>query len=359
VISRTVESDRELGPAQGLVEGAHAVRRASDTESDELRVWLEPRIPTILGRPASISHIERQPCRYASSYGADIVTVHLDTGSQFRLFLKDFGCSRFPKTDPARRRERERQVYEVILQGTALGTPQCYGSIWDDARGRFWLLLEFVDGPELRATTFENWIMAAAWLGRLHGRFSQDVDSLSALDFLVHHDADFFAAPAELALREVSQISATLARRLATVLNGHDALVAVMASQPKTLVHGHFRPCNIVVDAAADPIRVCPVDWEQVAVGSGFYDLAFLVDGFEPLRLNSLIEAYRQAALDHHVAVPDAEEINYIVRCFRLFNAIALLSRAGARGLSEAKVARTVTLIESLYQLAAPDKRRN
>ena len=344
------ETEERLVPAQAPAEG---------TDPDELRDWLERRIPAILGRSASISHIETQRCRNASSYGADIVTVHLDTGSDFRLFLKDFGSSGFSKNDPARRRERERHAYEEILKSAALGTPQCYGSIWDDSRGRFWLLLEFVEGQELRAAEFEYWILAAAWLGRLHGRFSQQPDALDACDCLIHHDADFFLATAERALRDVSQISASLARRLATVLNGHDALVTVMTRQPKTLLHGHYRPCNIVVDVTANPVRVCPVDWEQAAIGSGFYDLAFLVDGFEPLRLNCLVEAYRQQALAHHLAVPDAEEIRYIVHAFGLFNAVNRLSRARERGWSDAKVARGVARIETVYQLVAANTRGN
>jgi hypothetical protein len=53
------------------------------------------------------------------------------------------------------------------------------------------------------------------------------------------------------------------------------------------------------------------------------------------------------------LAVPDAEEISYIVHCFRLFNGINQESWAPQRGLADAKVARTVALIESLHQLVA------
>jgi hypothetical protein len=340
---RTPETGGRV-PAQGPAGGP---------DQEVLRDWLEHRLPGILGVPSTIDRIDRQRCKYASSYDAAIVTVHAATGAELKIFLKDFGCSGFPKNEPARRRDRERRAYEILLQRAGLGTPQCYGSVWDESCGRFWLFLEFVNGPELRAADFEYWIMAAGWLGQLHGRFARQVDSLRACDFLVNHDSDFFRAPAELALRDVAQISAPLARRLATLLNGYDPLVRVMARQPPTLVHGHYRPCNILVDVTAVPARVCPVDWEQTAVGSGFYDLAFIADGFERVRLDRLVDAYRQQALAHHLAVPDAEEIRYIVDCFRLFMRINLLSRACERGLSEQKVARTIDLVESLFQLVA------
>src|SRR5437762_11485756 len=45
------------------------------------------------------------------------------------------------------------------------------------------------------------------------------------------------------------------------------------------------------------PPSICPVDWELAAIGSSFYDLAFLADGFEPPRLDQVLEAYRAEAL--------------------------------------------------------------
>ena len=70
---------------------------------------------------------------------------------------------------------------------------------WDESQGTFWLLLEFVNGVEVRFCEFEYWIAAAGWLGRLQGYFTQHSDRLSACDFLVHHDTDFFQSRAELA----------------------------------------------------------------------------------------------------------------------------------------------------------------
>src|SRR5205807_1492305 len=82
----------------------------------------------------------------AASYAAEVLTVRLDSGAAFRVFLKNFGLSARPKDGPRQRREREVRVYRELLAGAGLGTAGYYGSVLDEARGRLWLLLEYVDG---------------------------------------------------------------------------------------------------------------------------------------------------------------------------------------------------------------------
>src|SRR5205823_228814 len=79
-------------------------------------------------------------------YAAEVLTVRLDSGAAFRVFLKNFGLSARPKDGPRQRREREVRVYRELLAGAGLGTAGYYGSVLDEARGRLWLLLEYVDG---------------------------------------------------------------------------------------------------------------------------------------------------------------------------------------------------------------------
>src|SRR5439155_10574231 len=107
-------------------------------------------------------------------------------------------------------------------------------SVWDDARGRFWLLLEFVDGLQVRFCGIETWVLAAGWLGRLNGHFARLSARLAACDYLSHHDAPFFQRRAELARRDVAQIAPELAGRLARALDGFDRLVDLLAGQPRT-----------------------------------------------------------------------------------------------------------------------------
>jgi len=330
-----------------------SVDLAPTTDEDMLRDCLERLITATLDRPSAVISIQRKRSDYSSSYPSDIITVRLNTGERLKLFLKNFSSSRVPKDGAKQRRDRERGVYQDLLAGIDLGTAKYYGSVWDESRETFLLLLEFVDGTEVRFCELEYWIEAAGWLGRLQAYFTRHSDRLSACDFLVRHDADFFRLKAELALREVSQISIPLAGRLASILDRYDWIVDVMASQPRTLAHGHYRPCNIVADVNAEPVRICPVDWEQAAIGSALYDLALISDGFEPPVLDLFLDAYRQEAMEYSVAVPDREELRRVVACFRFFMAINLLSRAHQREFSEHKVTKIVDLLERLHRLVS------
>jgi hypothetical protein len=333
-----------------------SVDLATTTDEDILRERLERLIPATLDRSSAIISLQRKRSDYSSSYHSEMITVQLDTGEKLQLFLKNFGSTRFLKDEAKQRRDRERSVYQYLLAGTDLGVAKYYGSVWDESQGTFWLLLEFVNGVEVRFCEFEYWIAAAGWLGRSQGYFTQHSDRLSACDFLVRHDTDFFQSRAELALHEVSQISIPLAGRIASILDHYDRIVDVMASQPRTLAHGHFRPCNIVADVNVEPVRICPVDWEKAAIGSALYDLALISDGFEAPALDQLLEAYRQEAMKHSVATPESEELRRVVTCFRLFMAINLLSRAHQRNFSEHKVAKIIDLLEKLHRLVFADK---
>src|SRR5437867_1794934 len=166
------------------------------------------------GAPPPIGRIEHRRSEYAGWYASEVVTVQLEAGRELKIFLKNFGTNRGLKDGMAQRRERELQVYRDLLADADLDTARYYGSVWDEAGGRFWLLLEFVEGMPVRYCGFEYWVEAAAWLGRLQGYFARNSDRFGGCDGLVQHNADFFSSKGELALRAVSQISVALAGRL-------------------------------------------------------------------------------------------------------------------------------------------------
>ncbi len=249
------------------------------------------------------------------------------------------------------RRERELRVYQDLLAAAELGTAKHCGSVWDESEGRFWLLLEFVDGMEVRSCDFEYWVAAAAWLGRMQGYFAQHSNRLNGCDFLLRHDTDFFWSVAELALRAVSQISIPLADRVAKIVNRYDRLVDVMVGQPSTLVHGAYLPSQILVDVNSESLRICPIDWELAAFGSPLYDLAFLSDGFESPRLDLLWDAYRQEAEKYDISVPNREEMRFVVDCFRLHKVINWLSQSLDRQYPEEEVAKLVGIGERIGNL--------
>src|SRR5262245_45710467 len=88
---------------------------AVSTPADEevLRQCLGPALAEVLGRRAEIASVRRRRFELATSYGAQVVEVGLDTGEQVRLFLKDFGSTVRPKDRPPQRCAREVGVYRA------------------------------------------------------------------------------------------------------------------------------------------------------------------------------------------------------------------------------------------------------
>jgi hypothetical protein len=297
-------------------------RAQARTEDEELRQSVELALAKVGCGGSPLTAIRRRRFPGSTSYAVEIVTAELATGDAIEIFVKDYGSSRLAKDAAAARRERERRVYEELLEHRKLGTARFYGARWDEATGRYWLLLELVDGELLRDCTYEYWPASAAWLGRLHARFIGRRSRLQASGFLVRHDADFFVQAAERALRTMSGFSADLARRLAAVLEGYDVVLSVLARQAETLVHGSYRPQNVLVDRSSTPPRICPTDWELAAFGRSTFDLAFVCDGFGPPRLDELLDAYEREAGSFGVPLRNRDELRHEVDCFRLHKTI-------------------------------------
>jgi aminoglycoside phosphotransferase (APT) family kinase protein len=322
----------------------------SSDQSDE-RIF-EQNIKQIVterfGSRLTIGAIERNRFPYIGSYDCDLVTVRLSTGEQFRLFLKDYRISQKSKDEPELRRQRELRVYRDLLRGTDLGTPEYYGSVWDDSEGRFWILLEFVDGVVIKDHNVEHGILAADWLGRMQGLFAQRSEMLSACDFLIRQDADFFRSKAQLAQWNVDQNSSPSARRLSKIVDGYEQIIKVLETQPLTLVHGGYIPWHILLDFNCKPTRVCAVDWESAAFGPTLYDLAYFTYGMEPRPRHRLLDAYRRAAIQSGVPVPAETQMQYIVNCLRLHRIFDWLSRGLEKRFTEHKVANLVDRAEQL-----------
>jgi hypothetical protein len=320
-------------------------------EDGALRHCLEGIVVHRFGRRHVIAAIDRRRSAHSASYAAEVVTVRLASGEELKLFLKNFGRSQLPKDAPERRRERELRVYRDLLASDYLDTARYHGSVWDSSAGRFWLVLEFVDGLPVRDCELDSWVAAAGWLGRMQGYFARHPDRLVRGGFLPRHDTDFFRSKAELAVLAVSQTSAALADRLVTLVSRYDRLVAVMVNQPSTLVHGSYRPGNILVDCQAEPTRVCPVDWELAAIGAPLYDLAFITDGFGAPELDRLWGAYREQAGAWNFPVPDPGEMTDVVNCFRLHKVLKSLSESWEKRYPVGTVAKLVGMAEGLGRL--------
>jgi hypothetical protein len=339
-----MQMEREGQVNTAALDDSCVAATSSRGDEDALRQCLHNIVRDIVGGSPAITHVRRTRSRYSSWYASDIVTVGLATGAELKVFLKDFGSYPLSKDGMEQRRDRELRVYRDLLAEADLGTARYYGSVWDRSEGRFWLILEFVEGMPVRYCDLEYWIAAAAWLGRMHGYFARHRPRQTC--FLMCHDTRFFWSKAELALAVMS--GTPLAARVAQLLSGYDPLVRLMASQPATLVHGAYRPKEVLANASIDPPRICPVDWELAALGAPLYDLALFADGFEPSVQDRLWSVYREQARASGLSLPDREEANCLMDCFRLHNVMNWLGQSRARGFPEEKVARLVDLGEEL-----------
>jgi Ser/Thr protein kinase RdoA (MazF antagonist) len=338
-----------------------AARRNRALSADkELRLVVERalgRAGEARSRPVKIRRREFQG---ATSYAAEIVTAGLESGQTVDFFLKDYGQSKLPKDAVGSRRERELRVYDDLLDGEELETAHFYGAKRDGSAGRFWLMLEFVDGKPLRHCGFDHWLAAAWWLGRLHGRFADQGKRLQACDFLMRHDADFFMDAADRARAAVSGLSTELSRRLDRVLEGYDGIVATtLARDPDTLVHGSYRPQNVLVVRSSEPPRICPVDWELAAFGRSTYDLAFVCDGFQQPRLDAMFDAYEQAADSSGARVLDRGELRHEVDCFRLHKTVSSLGHLGQWKHPAETAAKVVAAAEEIAGTLASSRGRH
>jgi aminoglycoside phosphotransferase (APT) family kinase protein len=327
--------------------------QAATGEDKALRQSVEGALGVAGESGALIVAIRRRTFSGSTSYAVEIVTAQLESGDAIEIFLKDYGRSSLPKPAAASRRERELRVYEELLEDKELGTARFYGACRDETAARFWLLLEFVDGELLRDCNYESWPAAAGWLGRLHGKFGAERDRLRASGFLLRHDAAFFVQAAENALEALSGLSSGLAGRLASVLEGYDAIVAVLSREPETLVHGSYRPQNVLVDRSCDPARICPTDWELAAFGRRSYDLAFLYDGFRPPRLDELFDAYEREAERFGIAPRDRDELRHEVDCFRLHKSLNSLGHLRQWPHPEETAAKVVATAEEIARTLA------
>ena len=291
------------------------------------------------GDPFPVTGVRRDRSPRSSSYRTEILTIRRRGAADVRLFLKDFGTCTHEKDDMAGRRRRELRVYRDLLVGAGLGTPAYLGAVWDEGRDRFWLLLECVDARPLGDFRF------ARWLGRLQ-RHVADRD-LAACDFLGDHDVRFFASTAESAMRAVAAFSARLASRLDVAVRGYDGRIAQMAAEPATLVHGVYRPYNVLAAPAPGAWRICPTDWEESARGSPLYDLACLSDGFDLARLHVLIDGYEHA-LSGCVPGRPREEVLRTLAALQVHRNLWTLTKAQARGFSPEGVERLVGRVETI-----------
>jgi hypothetical protein len=145
---------------------------STPADDRSLREQVERIVADRFGEGCEIVGYEKTLFPHIGSYDCHTVSVQLGGGESFRFFLKDYGFSRQSKDAPEARRDRELRVYRDLLAGADLGTPAYYGSVWNEQVGRFWLLIELVEGTAVDEVNAESGALAAGWLARMHAHFA-------------------------------------------------------------------------------------------------------------------------------------------------------------------------------------------
>src|SRR6266545_3290165 len=84
---------------------------STSTEEQVLHECLARVVADVLGGGPTITAVHRKRSQYSSFYGSDVLTVRLEGGAEFQVFLKDFGSHQRVKEGLTDRREREVAVY--------------------------------------------------------------------------------------------------------------------------------------------------------------------------------------------------------------------------------------------------------
>lgn len=255
---------------------------------------LEEGLSAYLERPVRISRVKRRPLA-VSSHAVDRLRVTLASGERLAVIFK-----RLQPGHELYGNEREVLVYRRLLGGQRFGAPALYASVYDEARGRYWLFLEDVGQRVLKHCGLEDWLAVVRLLAGMHGTYMGREEELRGLRCLGEHDADYYHLIATVARDHLHRAAAPRALdRFDELMERFPAVAGRLAGQPRTLVHGDILPNNFVLQPGR---RIRPIDWESAAVGLGTWDLARLLDGWDEAK-PTFIAAYL-AELARHTCVP-------------------------------------------------------
>ena len=234
------------------------------------------------GRPRVVA-LGRRPSAYRTSFAIEELDVELADGTLLPMMFKDLSWAALDEGARAAKPRflyeprREIEVYRRLLRSSVSGPPTCYGARVEPRADQFWLFLERVPGRELyQVGDLDVWQAVARWLAELHTRFSSvEAPARLARVPLVSYDVGFYRGWLARALTFLDgRLDGAIERRLRAVAERYDRVLDRLLELPRTFIHGEFYASNVLVDDPAAPTRVCPVDWEQAAVGPALIDLA-------------------------------------------------------------------------------------
>jgi len=187
----------------------------------------------------------------------------------------------FAKVGPSPAIEPERVVYEELLPGWDASAPRYFGS--RRSGDRMWLFVEDVGRRRIDAGDPHERRLASLWIARLHvfaatrAPFSP-LPGAGAARYLSHLGAGRQGLLAGLRNPLITgrdrEMLLALLDRLEIVEAIWDRIERACRAFPSTVVHGDFRPKNVLVRPQSTGLRLDPIDWELTGWGPPCADLA-------------------------------------------------------------------------------------
>lgn len=275
-----------------------------------LRRALEHCLSGHFGKQVRVTHVKRRISEYCSSYFIEELDVRLDHDRELQLIFKDMSQSAL-LIAPGRVKPhffydplREIESYRKVLAAHEMGTPIFYGADVDVDAKRYWLFVERVPPVLLwQMGDFEIWKKTARWLCGMHTFLIEglDPDEVMRSAHLLLYDADFCWCWMLRAQAFVRQGDSSRGKKSAAAIDWltaryHKVVDRLRALRP-TFIHGEFYASNVMVDhAETADVRICPIDWEMAAIGSGLFDLSALTSGnWNAEQKQAMAEAYYEA----------------------------------------------------------------
>ena len=264
-------------------------------------------------------------CEGLDASAAVVVEIALESGENGAVARVALGGVRLvvkrPPASPAARAvaaiqqwyAREVHWYAALAPIAGVRCPRCHCARYDALTGEYVLVLEDLRAAGCRPLAVadcQDALEAVRTLGRLHGRFAGAFDDDGRFAGAFDDDARreivrgplpimpitlALASPIEKFFRDCwkavrGERRYALAELLAdrgeaagpAAIGLLDALAApgayasmteALAAPPRTLLHGDFRPENMMVEDATGEVVV--YDWQFASVGNGAYDLAY------------------------------------------------------------------------------------
>lgn len=316
---------------------AAASGNPEDLTASELRLAIEQMLTKHFGRECRIVEFRRRRSDFASSYRMEDLDLVLDDGRELQVVLKAIGAPGM--LDDARRTRpafflepmREAELYRSTLGAIGDHAPECYGTTTVLPDHQRYLVLERVEGLELRRVgDFAVWEQTAHLLATIQHTLTGRLRKLVPEGAPPHEwrDRAFYLTWLARAVARVGRSesgSPAAQRSMQRLAMGYGRVVEHLCSLPQVVVHGDCFASNVLV-AGTDQPRICFVDWEMSGFGPGLLDVAALVSGgWTDRDREKMLTAYREGTVASGGNAPSLDEMMSSLDICRLHLAIQLL----------------------------------